>query len=184
MTKPFIAARIPQNIGDHLEAHCKKEGVGKTDVIINALAQYLGCSIENPIETNAVDRLTTLERKVAELEKAIQTNSKEEEEKSENISDNESDKKRVTQLSLDEAPSDNITDNETEITLTLPMPEVCKLTGISRNVLNYKAKTNKLPYSLNGHTILRKVGKGKTATGTTATLWELQKSDNKSDKKL
>ena len=186
MTKPFVAARIPQNIADKLQSHCKKEGIGKTDVIVNALAQYLGCSIENPIETKAIDRLTVLEEKVAKLETTIQRQSEE--------TDNWPDNKSVKQLTLDDNKSDknpildpletlqgsfdNRNDNENALVTT----DVIKLTGITRAKLDYAHKTGKLPYVINGYIIKSKLGHGKTKSGKRAALWEVKKTDNTSDK--
>lgn len=67
MPKPFIAARVPQILVDKLEEHVKESGQGKTDIIVNALAQYLGCSIDVPEETRAVDRLVAVEKELTEL---------------------------------------------------------------------------------------------------------------------
>lgn len=67
MAKPFIAARIPQIIADKLDERVKESGQGKTDIIVNALAEYLGCSIDIPEETRAVDRLVAVEKELAEL---------------------------------------------------------------------------------------------------------------------
>lgn len=68
MAKPFIAARIPEIIDEKLKAYAENVGASRTDIVISALAQYLGCSIEVPVETNAVDRLAALEKRVEVLE--------------------------------------------------------------------------------------------------------------------
>lgn len=107
MAKPFIAARIPQNIADHLETRCQQDNVGKTEIIINALAQYLGCSIENPIETNAIDRLATLEEKVKHLEALVN-----ESYKADNKTEKNNDKRVVTQLEFVKSSSDNSSEKD------------------------------------------------------------------------
>ena len=71
MAKPFIAARVPQKIEDKLNERVQETGLGKTEIIVNALAEYLGCSIDIPNETKAVDRLVTVEKELAELQNRV-----------------------------------------------------------------------------------------------------------------
>lgn len=71
MPKPFIAARIPQVLADKLDERTKDSEHGKTGIIINALAQYLGCSIDIPEKTRAVDRLVAVEKELTELRNRI-----------------------------------------------------------------------------------------------------------------
>lgn len=71
MPKPFIAARIPEVIDEKLKAHVASTGADRTTIIVSALAQYLGCSIETPVETKAIDRLEALEKRVEELERRV-----------------------------------------------------------------------------------------------------------------
>ena len=69
MAKPFIAARVPEVIDEKLRERVESTGASRTDIVISALAQYLGCSIEVPVETNAVDRLVAIEKRVEALER-------------------------------------------------------------------------------------------------------------------
>jgi hypothetical protein len=71
MAKPFIAARVPQKIEDKLNERIQETGLGKTEIIVKALAEYLGCSIDVPEETRAVDRLIAVEKELAELQKRV-----------------------------------------------------------------------------------------------------------------
>lgn len=66
--KPFIAARIPEDLHSKLEEHSAFTGEGKTQALINALAKYLNFTPESKNQESAGDRLSVLERKVAELE--------------------------------------------------------------------------------------------------------------------
>ena len=71
VTKPFLAARIPEDLNTKLEEHSASTGEGRTQAVINALGRYLNFTPESKSEESAGDRLSVLERKVAELEKII-----------------------------------------------------------------------------------------------------------------
>jgi len=71
VTKPFLAARIPEDLNTKLEEHSASTGEGRTQVVINALAKYLNFTPESKSEESAGDRLSLLEKKVAELENLI-----------------------------------------------------------------------------------------------------------------
>jgi hypothetical protein len=68
--KPFLAARIPYGLEQALETHVKSTNESKTQTIIKALSAYLKWSDESS-SPNASDRLSKLERKVAEIEKLL-----------------------------------------------------------------------------------------------------------------
>lgn len=70
--KPFLAARIPYGLEQALEAHVKSTNESKTQAVIKALGAYLKWSDEGS-SPNASDRLSRLEKKVAELEKLLKT---------------------------------------------------------------------------------------------------------------
>ena len=70
--KPFLAARIPHSLEKALESHVKITGESKTDSVIKALGSYLKWS-EAEEKPNASDRLSKLEKKVAELESFLKT---------------------------------------------------------------------------------------------------------------
>ena len=40
--KPFVSARIPNELMERLEAHAGTTGASKTDIIIDALSEHLG----------------------------------------------------------------------------------------------------------------------------------------------
>ena len=64
MARPQVAIRLPPDLMDKLNRYIKRTGTSKTEVIVGALAQYLDCPESIPLG----QRVTYLERKVAELE--------------------------------------------------------------------------------------------------------------------
>ncbi len=69
MGKPQIAVRIPPPLIAELNQYVERIGTSKTDVIVSAIAAYLGCAETVPLS----QRMAELERKVAELEATIKT---------------------------------------------------------------------------------------------------------------
>ena len=106
-SKPFIAARIPEDLNNALDKHANATGENRTTTIINALSSYLKWSSPEVKKTiSAGDRLSLLEKRVKELEKLFQNNQKQqniekEPEKSQQlviVSDNESDNTSKTEV--------------------------------------------------------------------------------------
>ena len=64
MAKSQIAVRIPRPIMDKLNSYVDNTGTTKTQVVVGALAQYLGCTQELSIPK----RMAEVERRMAELE--------------------------------------------------------------------------------------------------------------------
>ena len=64
MNKPQITVRISPFLLDELNQYSKSTGSSKTDVVISAIAQYLGCVDQVSIN----QRITDLEKKMTELE--------------------------------------------------------------------------------------------------------------------
>jgi predicted DNA-binding protein len=62
-----LGVRIPSNLNQRLTAHMAKTGMSKTEVVLNALALYMGCTEEMPL----AERMTSLEVKMATLEALI-----------------------------------------------------------------------------------------------------------------
>lgn len=62
MAKKTISARIPDEMFDRLESLAAETGKDRTDLITEAIAQYLGDAVES-----VGDRLGTLEREVEAL---------------------------------------------------------------------------------------------------------------------
>lgn len=73
MGKPQIAVRIPPPLLAELNQYVERIGTSKTDVIVSAIAAYLGCAETVPLS----QRMAELERKVAELEAQMRDKSSE-----------------------------------------------------------------------------------------------------------
>ncbi len=64
MGKPQIAVRIPPSLLAELNQYVERTGTSKTDVVVSAIAQYLGCAENVPLS----QRMAEVERRLAELE--------------------------------------------------------------------------------------------------------------------
>ncbi|MBD2693708.1 DNA-binding domain-containing protein [Anabaena catenula FACHB-362] len=62
--KAQIAVRVPLYILRKLNNHIEKTGMSQTDIVVNALANYLNSASEIPI----IQRIVTLEERVTMLE--------------------------------------------------------------------------------------------------------------------
>ena len=67
MGKPQIAVRIPPSLMEKLNSYVEKTGTSKTDVVVSAIAQYLGCPESVPLS----QRVAELEARMAELEAEV-----------------------------------------------------------------------------------------------------------------
>ena len=144
MASPFFSGRIPQELYDRLDQHVKESGEGKTQILINALSQYLGVEISTPKSSGVnidlfLNELESLKERVGLLERS----------QSKQLSpDNINDNKLIT--------DDNATDNSV---MVLTSKEVTELTGIPRGTFEDRHRSGKLPISKNGYTILAHAGK-------------------------
>lgn len=80
--KPFISARIPQDLLEQLESRADATGESKTEILVEALKEYLDPKEQKPsteerlsleqrlraFEQWATNRLTRIEEKVEELD--------------------------------------------------------------------------------------------------------------------
>ena len=160
MASPFFSGRIPQELYDRIDQHIKESGEGKTQILINALSQYLGVEISTPKSSGVntdlfLSELESLKERVSLLER-----SQPKQLSPDNINDN----KLIT--------DDNATDNSV---MVLTSKEVTELTGIARRTFEDRHKAGKLPLSKNGYTILAHVGK--QTEKPFANLWDVQ-TDN------
>jgi hypothetical protein len=64
MAKSQIAVRVPPPLLAEFNQYVKQTGTSKTDVVVSAIAQYLGCAENVPFS----QRVAELERRLAELE--------------------------------------------------------------------------------------------------------------------
>ena len=62
-----IGVRSPSSLNDHLLDYMAQTGMSKTEVVISALASYMGCASEIPLK----ERMAHLEAKVAALETMV-----------------------------------------------------------------------------------------------------------------
>ncbi len=69
MTKSQIAVRIPPSLLTELNQYVERTGTSKTNVVVSALAQYLGCADNVPL----TQRVAALEAKMAELSALVKT---------------------------------------------------------------------------------------------------------------
>ena len=67
MRKPQIAVRMPQTLFDELNQYVKQTGTSKTDVVISAIAEYLGCADNIPLS----QRVAEIEKRLASLETKV-----------------------------------------------------------------------------------------------------------------
>ena len=64
MAKPQIVVRMPPSLMEKLNSYVEKIGTSKTDVVVSAIAQYLGCAESMPLS----QRMAEVERRLAALE--------------------------------------------------------------------------------------------------------------------
>jgi len=64
--KPLVSARVPHDWKDQIEGICKESGKSESEVLQEAIAQYLGKTDLNSI-TSLNKRVATLERQYKKL---------------------------------------------------------------------------------------------------------------------
>ncbi len=64
MARPQIVIRIPPKIFEQLNTYIEQTGVSKTDVVLGALANYLGCAENLPLS----QRVAQLEARMVQME--------------------------------------------------------------------------------------------------------------------
>ncbi len=64
MSKGQIAVRVPQPLLDRLNDYVRRTGASKTDVVIGAISNYLGCEEDVSLH----QKMNELEKRVASLE--------------------------------------------------------------------------------------------------------------------
>ena len=167
MASPFFSGRIPQELYDRLDQHVKESGEGKTQILINALSQYLGIEISTPRSSNVntdllLSELESLKDRVSLLERS------QPKQLSLLSTDNTNDNKVITGDNSKSIEGDN------SIRI-LTSKEVIELTGIPRGTFEDRHRSGKLPISKNGYAIVAHAGK--QTEKPFANLWEV-KADN------
>ena len=64
MGKPQIAIRLSPSLLQELNNYVELTGTSKTDVVVSAISQYIGCADNMPLN----QRMGELERRLRELE--------------------------------------------------------------------------------------------------------------------
>jgi len=161
MASPFFSGRIPQELYDRVDQHIKESGEGKTQILINALSQYLGVEISKPSSVNTdlfLSELESLKERVSLLERS-------QPQQLSLLSDNNDNKLITNDNTIDNKPDNSI--------MVLTSKEVTELTGIPRRTFEDWHRSGKLPISKNGYIILAHVEK--QAKKPFANLWEVEK---------
>ncbi len=65
-----LGIRIPSSLNQRLTAFMEQTSMSKTEVVVSALASYLGCTEEVPLN----ERVASLEAKVTVLEGLVKRN--------------------------------------------------------------------------------------------------------------
>ncbi|MEI6444392.1 MAG: DNA-binding domain-containing protein [Nostocales cyanobacterium ELA583] len=68
MSKPQIAIRLSPSLLQELNNYVELTGTSKTDVVVSAISQYLGCADNVPLN----QRVGELEKRLTELESKLQ----------------------------------------------------------------------------------------------------------------
>ncbi len=67
MSKGQIAVRVPQPLLDRLNDYVRRTGASKTDVVIGAISNYLGCEEDVSLH----QRVNELEKRLSDVETKI-----------------------------------------------------------------------------------------------------------------
>lgn len=70
MGKPQLVIRVPPSLLNDLNGYVETTGISKTDVVVSAIAQYLGSSENVPL----TQRMAELELKVLKLQDLVKAN--------------------------------------------------------------------------------------------------------------
>lgn len=167
-SKPFIAARIPELLNERLDSFVQETGSSRTQILVNALAAYLGISIEIPEHTRAVDRLADLEKRVAYLEGIIRQPVQG------SIFDNKEVISNDKKSGIEEVKLDNHVDNKPKNNVIKTTKEVCELIGWTRSKLDSYMRRGLLPITERGY-IVDQVGQESKPHGKL--LWKVEKDE-------
>jgi len=70
MGKPQLIVRVPPSLLNDLNGYVETTGISKTDVVVSAIAQYIGSTENLPL----THRMAEIELKVSELEALLKAN--------------------------------------------------------------------------------------------------------------
>ena len=187
MASPFFSGRIPQELYDRVDQHVKESGEGKTQILINALSQYLGIEISTPKSSNIntdlfLSELESLKERVGLLERSQL------QQVVEPIKVAEIPHKQMSLLDQVSDNADNSTDNTITVETidnstviddvideqTLTTKDVEGLTGISRKQLERRKEKNLFPIQSQGYEVIGYAGKHEKAPYSN--LWRVKPS--------
>ena len=173
MASPFFSGRIPQELYDRIDQHIKESGEGKTQILINALSQYLGVEISMPkpsgVNTDLFlneleslkERVSLLERsqQVAEPIKVAEIPHKQMSllDQATDNDDNSIDNSKVSTKIIDNTDNAAVVSVINEQILTTK--EVEGLTGISRKQLERRKEKGLFPIQSQGYEVIGYAGK-------------------------
>ena len=175
MASPFFSGRIPQELYDRVDQHIKESGEGKTQILINALSQYLGIEISTSKSINI--NIDLLFSELESLKDRVELLERSQPKQLSLLSHSpvSSDNKVITKSKIDNklTMADNATDNKFDNSvMVLTSKEVTELTGIPRGTFEDRHRSGKLPISKNGYTIIAHAVK--QTEKPFASLWEVQ----------
>lgn len=172
MASPFFSGRIPQELYDRIEQHINDSGESKTQILINALSQYLGFEISKPKSSNVntdlfFSELESLKERVSLLERS------QSQQAIEPVKIVETPHRQMSLLDHASDNNDNSSDNTEELTQTidntdntiviaekiLTTKEVVDLTGIGRKKLESVKAKNLFPIQSQGYEVIGHAGK-------------------------
>ena len=70
MSRFQLAVRIPRFLHEKLNSYIDRTGASKTEVVVGALAHYLGCVEDLPLS----QKVSELEQRIAAVETLLRTN--------------------------------------------------------------------------------------------------------------
>ena len=181
MSKPFISARIPESVNTAIEKRANETGESRTDILLNALKDYLKGDIKAPKSID--ERLSALEKKFAEFQERFSLPKQTTllDNIADNKVDNSTEEEPRNQLShntvTEVIESDNINENSFDNSKRGEWTnKQLEAVGISRSTVEGRLKKGKLPYNKNGITVHKRLRKEKRGRYTVS-IWEVSRGN-------
>ena len=166
MPKPFASARIPEHLNEALEKRSKDTGEGRSAIIINALAAYLGTDIKPVDDTEK--RFKSLETRLSKIEAQLKQPFQTE------LFDNSSDKKSDNDSASKESVIKPDNNSASNIEKTEWTTKELNAIGIKSSTIDNRYKRGKLPYSKNGYIVHERLRK-EMINSRAAIIWKVSK---------
>ena len=162
-SNPFFSGRIPQNLYDGIENYRKETGESKTDVLVKALAQYIGYKLEKkePSIPPIKEKFDEIFKRLEQLEKHLLTEEKIETERPSNSK----------QLEITYDNNVIISNNQSQI---LPTKKTVELLKVSAASLGVWKKKGLLPKEVEGY----RLEFNHSETKPRNSFWKVTKLDN------